>query len=79
MYEEARLSANKNMNTSQKAKDMARVRWGDKLSCRLVDRDGIRVAQCKWNGVEVEGRGKDNISALKVAFKKINELGIKQK
>lgn len=67
------------MDTSEKARAMARVRWGDKLVCRLVDRDGIRVAMCHWNGIKVEGRGKDNLSALKVAFTKINELGNKQK
>lgn len=65
------------MNTSEKAKDLSKIRWGDKLTCRLVDRKGVRVAQCQWNGLAVTGMGKDNLSALKAAFEKINELGNK--
>lgn len=65
------------MDTSEKARAMAKVRWGDKLTCRIADRQGARLAMCMWNGEKFEGRGKDNVTALLAVFKKINELGKK--
>lgn len=69
VYGYGRISNNKNMNTSEKAREMSKVRWGDKLSCRLVTRNGVQVAQCQWNGQAVTGMGKNNLSALKAVFK----------
>lgn len=63
------------MKTTKEAREMARLRWGDKLVCRLVTRQGVQVAQCQWNENAVTGMGKDNLSAIKSAFDKINELG----
>lgn len=59
----------------QRAQELNRIRWGDSLTCRIMDRQGVRLAECKWNGERIEGRGKDNLSALKAVFKKIDELG----
>lgn len=61
------------ITNSERAKQIVKIRWGDKLVCRLTTRDGVQVATCKWNGESVVGRGKNNLSALKAVFKKIND------
>ncbi len=56
---------------TKRAKELNKVRWGDKLVCRIVTRSGLREAECKWNGEGFIGRGEDTLSAIKNVFKQI--------
>lgn len=60
--------------SSREGRKNALKRWGtnaERFSCRISTIDGVRVAVCKLGKEEFIGRGKDTMSALRVAIKKM--------
>jgi hypothetical protein len=62
------------IKTKKEARDMVKMRWGDKFVCSVKTRNGLRVAHCEYNGKKIDFTAKSTAEVLDLTFKELCKI-----